>query len=101
MTSGLPPGQRPPAEERFTAYYAAPKAPWDIGRPQRCFTEAGIRGRVLDLVIGLVGPELTVDECAVAGKQLVDHGVDDIARGDADGCPHAGHQFQSPQGTLA
>ena len=39
-----------PAEERFTAYYAAPRAPWDIGRPQRAFVEAaaGIVGRVLD-----------------------------------------------------
>jgi len=39
-----------PAEERFTAYYAAPRAPWDIGRPQRAFVEAaeGIGGRVLD-----------------------------------------------------
>jgi len=39
-----------PAEERFTAYYAAPRAPWDIGRPQRAFVEAseGVGGRVLD-----------------------------------------------------
>ena len=39
-----------PAKERFTSYYAAPRAPWDIGRPQRAFVEAaeGIRGRVLD-----------------------------------------------------
>ena len=39
-----------PSEERFTAYYAAPRAPWDIGRPQRAFVEAseGVGGRVLD-----------------------------------------------------
>ena len=39
-----------PAEARFARYYAAPRAPWDIGRPQRAFVEAaeGIRGRVLD-----------------------------------------------------
>ena len=39
-----------PASERFSEYYAAPKAPWDIGRPQRAFVEAGeeICGRVLD-----------------------------------------------------
>ncbi len=39
-----------PAKERFAAYYAAPRAPWDIGRPQRAFAEAAeaIRGRVLD-----------------------------------------------------
>ena len=39
-----------PAEARFTSYYAAPRAPWDIGRPQQAFVEAaeGIRGRVLD-----------------------------------------------------
>lgn len=36
--------------DRFEGYYAAPKAPWDIGRPQRPFVEAGdaIVGRVLD-----------------------------------------------------
>jgi SAM-dependent methyltransferase len=39
-----------PAEARFARYYAAPRAPWDIGRPQRAFVEAaeGICGRVLD-----------------------------------------------------
>lgn len=39
----------PPAE-RFAASYAASKAAWDIGRPQRAFVEAAdsIVGRVLD-----------------------------------------------------
>ncbi|MCE9631614.1 MAG: class I SAM-dependent methyltransferase [Planctomycetia bacterium] len=39
-----------PSAERFAAAYAAPKAPWDIGRPQRAFVEAAgsIVGRVLD-----------------------------------------------------
>jgi SAM-dependent methyltransferase len=39
-----------PARDRFAAYYAAPRAPWDIGRPQRAFVEAAgsIGNRVLD-----------------------------------------------------
>lgn len=43
----------PPAE-RFAAYYAAPRPPWDIGRPQRPFVEAAgsIAGRVLDCGCG-------------------------------------------------
>ena len=43
-----------PPRERFTSYYAAPRAPWDIGRPQRAFVEAGdqIRGRVIDIGCG-------------------------------------------------
>lgn len=40
--------------ERFEGYYSAPRAPWDIGRPQRAFIEAadGIRGRVIDIGCG-------------------------------------------------
>jgi len=43
-----------PSRERFTAYYGLPTAPWDIGRPQRAFVEAGDRigGRVLDCGCG-------------------------------------------------
>ncbi|MEI7781326.1 MAG: SAM-dependent methyltransferase, partial [Planctomycetota bacterium] len=39
-----------PPRDRFEGYYAAPRVPWDIGRPQRPFVEAGdaIHGRVLD-----------------------------------------------------
>ena len=46
MTHSAPESDR----ERFKSYYATPKPPWDIGRPQRAFAEAGdaIRGRVLD-----------------------------------------------------
>jgi len=42
------------ARERFTGYYAAPRAPWDIGRPQPAFLAAGdrIAGRVLDVGCG-------------------------------------------------
>ena len=42
------------AAERFAAYYAAPRAPWDIQRPQRAFLDAGdsIHGRVLDAGCG-------------------------------------------------
>lgn len=39
---------------RFAKYYAAPRAPWDIGRPQGAFVAAAERivGRVLDVGCG-------------------------------------------------
>lgn len=42
------------AGERFAAYYATPRAPWDIGRPQAAFVAAdgAIGGRVLDAGCG-------------------------------------------------
>ncbi|MFM7107334.1 MAG: class I SAM-dependent methyltransferase [Planctomycetaceae bacterium] len=42
------------ARDRFAGYYAAPRAPWDIGRPQPAFVAAGdrITGRVLDCGCG-------------------------------------------------
>jgi len=45
---------RLPPRDRFEGYYAAPRAPWDIGRPQRAFIEAAeaIRGRVIDIGCG-------------------------------------------------
>jgi len=45
---------RLPPHDRFEAYYAAPRAPWDIGRPQRAFVEAAdaIGGRVIDIGCG-------------------------------------------------
>lgn len=47
-------GDAAEARERFTAYYCAPRAPWDIGRPQPAFVAAGdrIAGRVLDVGCG-------------------------------------------------
>lgn len=44
----------PEARERFAGYYAAPRAPWDIGRPQPAFvaTADRITGRVLDVGCG-------------------------------------------------
>jgi SAM-dependent methyltransferase len=43
-----------PPRDRFEGYYATPRAPWDIGRPQRAFVEAAeaIRGRVIDIGCG-------------------------------------------------
>lgn len=89
MTSGGLPPQRPPAVERFTAYYAAPRAPWDIGRPQRCFTTAGINGRVLDVGCGtgdlavwlaergctVTGVDFLPGPLDVARRKAADHGV--------------------------
>jgi len=45
---------RLPPRTRFEAYYAAPRAPWDIGRPQRAFVEAApsIGPRVIDIGCG-------------------------------------------------
>ena len=45
---------RLPPRDRFEGYYAAPRAPWDIGRPQRAFIEAAeaIRGWVIDIGCG-------------------------------------------------
>jgi len=42
------------ARARFADYYAAPRVPWDIGRPQPAFVAAGdrIAGRVLDVGCG-------------------------------------------------
>jgi len=47
-------GMAPDSQDRFEAYYAAPRAPWDIGRPQQAFVEAAdaIRGRVIDIGCG-------------------------------------------------
>ena len=44
----------PSSRGRFADYYALPRAPWDIGRPQRAFVEhAGAIGRrVLDVGCG-------------------------------------------------
>ncbi len=42
------------AQERFASYYALPRAPWDIGRPQAAFVAAADRigKRVLDVGCG-------------------------------------------------
>jgi SAM-dependent methyltransferase len=65
-----------PARERFSEYYATPKAPWDIGRPQRAFVEAGdeIRGRVLDSGCGTGDLALWLAEhgCTVTGVDFLE-----------------------------
>jgi 2-polyprenyl-3-methyl-5-hydroxy-6-metoxy-1,4-benzoquinol methylase len=65
-----------PPRERFTGYYAAPRAPWDIGRPQRAFVEAGdqIRGRVIDIGCGTgdLALWLAGRGCTVTGVDFLD-----------------------------
>ena len=65
-----------PDRERFADYYAASRAPWDIGRPQRAFVEAGdlIHGRVLDAGCGTGDLALWLAErgCAVTGVDFLE-----------------------------
>lgn len=72
--------------ERFAGYYAAPRAPWDIGRPQRAFIEAGdaIHGRVLDAGCGTGDLALWLAErgCTVTGVDFLEQPLD-AARGKA------------------
>ena len=72
MTHSAPDSDR----ERFEGYYAAQKPPWDIGRPQRPFMEAGdtIHGRVLDSGCGTGELALWLAErgCQVTGVDFLD-----------------------------
>lgn len=65
-----------PERERFAGYYAAPRAPWDIGRPQRAFVEAGdaIHGRVLDAGCGTgdLALWLAARGCSVTGVDFLE-----------------------------
>lgn len=74
---GLPPA------ERFAGLYAAPRAPWDIGRPQRPFVEAGgaitrrpdgTAARVIDIGCGTGDLAIWLAEqgCAVTGVDFLD-----------------------------
>lgn len=62
--------------DRFAGYHAAPRAPWDIGRPQRAFIEAGdaIQGRVLDAGCGTGDLALWLAErgCTVTGVDFLE-----------------------------
>jgi len=75
---------------RFTGYYEAPKAPWDIGRPQRPFVEASERitaagqggpARVLDIGCGTgdLAIHLAGSGCTVMGVDFLE-GPIEIAR---------------------
>lgn len=75
---------------RFTDYYELPKAPWDIGRPQRPFVEASERisaagqgrpARVLDIGCGTgdLAIYLAGLGCEVTGLDFLD-GPIEIAR---------------------
>lgn len=79
---------RSPAHDRFEGYYAAPRAPWDIGRPQRAFVEAAtaIRGRVLDIGCGTGDLALWLAEqgCAVTGVDFLEKPLESARRKAAD-----------------
>lgn len=65
----------PLRRETFEGLYAAPKAPWDIGRPQTAFIEAGhrIQGRVIDIGCGTGDLALWLAEqgCTVTGVDFL------------------------------
>ena len=65
-----------PPRDRFEGYYATPRAPWDIGRPQRAFVEAAeaIRGRVIDIGCGTGDLALWLAEqgCTVTGVDFLE-----------------------------
>jgi SAM-dependent methyltransferase len=67
---------RLPPRDRFEGYYAAPRAPWDIGRPQRAFVKAAdaIRGRVIDIGCGTGDLALWLAErgCTVTGVDFLE-----------------------------
>jgi len=79
------------ATERFTEYYAQPKAPWDIGRPQAPFVAAAgrIGSRVLDIGCGtgdlaiwlaerghaVTGIDFIEPPLAVARRKAADRGL--------------------------
>ena len=66
---------RLPPRDRFEGYYATPRAPWDIGRPQRAFVEAteAIRGRVIDIGCGTGDLAVWLAErgCTVTGVDFL------------------------------
>lgn len=74
--------------DRFAGYYAAPRAPWDIGRPQRAFLEAGdaIHGRVLDAGCGTGDLALWLAErgCTVTGVDFLEQPLATARRKAAD-----------------
>jgi ubiquinone/menaquinone biosynthesis C-methylase UbiE len=75
---------RLPPRERFEDYYAAPRAPWDIGRPQQAFVEAAtsIRGRVLDIGCGTGDLALWLAEqgCTVTAVDFLEKPLESARR---------------------
>ena len=84
---------RLPPRERFEGYYAAPRAPWDIGRPQRAFVAAGdrIRGRVIDVGCGTGDLALWLAErsCTVTGVDFLQQPLEAARHKAAEHCVQA------------
>jgi 2-polyprenyl-3-methyl-5-hydroxy-6-metoxy-1,4-benzoquinol methylase len=77
-----------PPRDRFEGYYSAPRAPWDIGRPQRSFIEAADRigGRVIDVGCGTGDLALWLAERgrAVTGVDFLERPIEAARRKAAD-----------------
>jgi len=77
--------------ERFLGYYAEPRAPWDIGRPQRPFvdaterivaTDGGRPARILDIGCGTgdLAIFLAGRGCSVTGVDFLEGPLQEAAR---------------------
>jgi 2-polyprenyl-3-methyl-5-hydroxy-6-metoxy-1,4-benzoquinol methylase len=80
--------RRPLDREAFAGMYDAPKVPWDIGRAQAAFVEAGsrIHGRVIDIGCGTGDLAVWLAErgCTVTGVDFLPKPLEAARRKAAD-----------------